>query len=40
MSLTNWGTLRATFFRVWLFGIRFVSPVCILLVFLHQMGIV
>lgn len=39
-ELTNWGTLRATFFRVWLFGIRFVSPVCILLIFLHQMGIV
>ena len=38
-EFTNWGTLRARFYSVWLFTIRFVSPVCILAVFLHQLGI-
>lgn len=38
-EFTNWGTLRSGMYRVWLFIIRFVSPLCILAVFLHQMGI-
>jgi neurotransmitter:Na+ symporter, NSS family len=37
---TNWGTLRGTFYGVYLFCVRFVCPVCILLVFLNQFGIV
>lgn len=38
-EFTNWGTVRGRFYAVWLFTIRFVSPVCILAVFLHQLGI-
>ncbi len=38
-EFTNWGTLRGTLFPVFLFMIRFVSPACILLIFLHQFGI-
>ena len=37
---TNWGTLRGTFFQVWLFAVRFICPVCIMAVFLHQLGII
>jgi NSS family neurotransmitter:Na+ symporter len=36
---TNWGTLRGNFFQVYLFCVRFVCPICILLVFLHQFGV-
>ncbi len=39
-EFTNWGTLKGTLFPVFLFMIRFVSPACILLIFLHQLGIV
>lgn len=38
-EFTNWGTLRASLYTVWLLFIRFVSPLCILAVFLHQLGI-
>lgn len=38
-ELTNGGTLRGTFFAVYLFLIRFVCPLCILAVFLHQFGV-
>ena len=37
---TNQGTLRGGFFPVYLFIVRFVCPICILLVFLHQMGVI
>ena len=37
-EFTNWGTLRSTFFGVYLFLIRFVCPVAILVIFLHQLG--
>ena len=39
-EFTNWGTLRGTFFHVYLFAVRFVCPLCILSVFLHQFGII
>lgn len=39
-EFTNWGTISGRLFVVWLFVIRFVSPLCILAVFLHQLGIV
>lgn len=39
-EFTNWGTVSRRAYRVWLFLIRFVSPICIAVVFLHQMGIV
>ena len=38
-EFTNWGTLRGTLFPVFLFMIRFVSPICILMVFLHQLKV-
>lgn len=39
-EFTNWGTVRATFFRLWLFLVRFISPVCIVAIFLHQLGVI
>lgn len=38
-EFTNGGMLKTTFFRAWLFSIRYVVPVCIVLIFLHQFGI-
>ncbi|MBQ6680807.1 MAG: sodium-dependent transporter [Prevotella sp.] len=37
---TNWGTLRGRLFRVYLFLVRFVCPVAIAAIFLHQFGVV
>lgn len=39
-EFTNWGTLKSGFYHVWLFVVRFVSPLCILLIFLHQLGVI
>ncbi len=39
-EFTNWGTLKGTLFPVFLFMIRFVSPICIFMIFLHQMGVI
>ncbi|MBQ7471508.1 MAG: sodium-dependent transporter [Prevotella sp.] len=39
-EFTNWGTLRSTFFSAWLFVVRYVCPLCILAIFLHQFGII
>lgn len=39
-EFTNWGTLKGTLYPVFLFMIRFVSPICIFLIFLHQFGII
>jgi len=38
-EFTNGGMLKATFFRAWMFSIRYVVPVCIVLIFLHQFGV-
>ena len=38
-EFTNWGTVSVMFFQLWLFAIRFVCPVCIMIIFLRQMGI-
>ena len=38
-EFTNWGTLKGTLFPVFLFMIRFVSPICILMIFLHQLKV-
>ena len=35
-EFTNWGTLKGTFFGIYFFCVRFVCPVCILLILLHQ----
>ena len=39
-EFTNWGTVSRSFYSIWLFFVRFVSPLCILAVFLHQLGII
>ena len=39
-EFTNWGTLKGTFFQCYLFLIRFICPLCILAIFLHQFGII
>ena len=39
-EITNGGTLRGRFFGLYLFSVRYVCPVCILLIFLHQLGVV
>ena len=39
-ELTNGGTLRGRFFGVYLFAVRYVCPLGILLVFLHQFGLI
>lgn len=38
-EFTNWGTIRGTFFGVYYFLIRFVCPLAILAIFLHQLGV-
>ena len=39
-EFTNGGTVSAAFYGVYLFAIRFVCPVCIAVIFLHQFGII
>lgn len=38
-EFTNWGTVSVAAFKIWLFLVRFVSPLCIAVVFLHQLGL-
>jgi NSS family neurotransmitter:Na+ symporter len=38
-EFTNNGQHNQMFYRVFLFAVRYVCPVCIILVFLHQLGI-
>lgn len=38
-EFTNWGTIKGSLFGVYLFMIRFVCPLCILAIFLHQLGV-
>ena len=39
-EFTNQGTLRGRFFSAYLFCVRFVCPLCILLIFLNQFGVI
>ncbi|MBQ5981536.1 MAG: sodium-dependent transporter [Prevotella sp.] len=39
-EFTNWGTLKGTFFQAYLFLIRFICPIGILAIFLHQLGVI
>ena len=39
-EFTNWGTASVRAYGFWLFLVRFVSPLCIAVVFLHQFGII
>ena len=38
-EFTNWSTIRGTFFSTYYFAVRFICPLCILAIFLHQLGI-
>ena len=38
-EFTNWGTVSVAVYKGWLFLVRFVSPTCIAIVFLHQLGL-
>ena len=38
-EFTNDGAIGVSFFYVWRFTIRYIVPLCILLIFLHQFGI-
>ena len=39
-EFTNSGTLRGRFFGIYLFMVRYVCPVCIVLIFLNQFGVI
>ena len=39
-EFTNWGTLRGSLFHVYLFAIKYLCPACILIIFLHQLGLI
>ena len=39
-EFTNYGTVRSTFYGIFLFCVRFVCPVCIVIIFLHQFGVI
>lgn len=38
-EFTNWGTLRGRFFHLYIFLVKYVCPLAILFIFLHQMGL-
>lgn len=39
-EFTNQGIVSESLFPVWRFGVRYVVPLCILLIFLHQFGVI
>ena len=39
-EFTNWGTHGQHIFPVYLFAVRYICPLCIILVFLHQLGVI
>ena len=39
-EFTNWSTLRGRFFHLFLFLVKYVCPICILFIFLHQFGLI
>lgn len=39
-EFTNGGTFRGRLFGIYIFAVRFVCPICILLIFLHQFGVI
>jgi len=38
-EFTNWGTLRGQFFHLYLFLVKYICPLAILFIFLHQLGL-
>ena len=39
-EFTNWETLRGRYFHLYLFLVKYVCPICILFIFLHQFGLI
>ena len=39
-ELSNWGTLRYSFYSLFIFAMRFVCPLCILAIVLHQFHVI
>jgi NSS family neurotransmitter:Na+ symporter len=39
-EFTNWGTLYGRHFHLYLFLVKYVCPICILFIFLHQFGLI
>jgi NSS family neurotransmitter:Na+ symporter len=37
-EFTNWGTVSLRAYRIWLFAVRFICPLSIAIIFLHQIG--
>ena len=38
-EFTNWGTLRGRYFHHYIFLVKYVCPLCIIFIFLHQLGL-
>lgn len=38
-EITNQGTLRSPFYSLWFFLVRYVAPLCILLIFANELGL-
>ena len=38
-EMTNWGTLHSRYLPFFLICVRYVAPLCIILIFLHQFGV-
>ena len=39
-EFTNWGTLKGRYFHLFIFLVKYVCPLCILFIFLHQFGLI
>ncbi len=39
-EFTNWGTLRGRLFHVYLFAVRFICPIAIVVIFLDQLNVI
>lgn len=39
-EVTNWGALRIRSFRIFIFAARYICPIAILMIFLHQFGVI
>jgi NSS family neurotransmitter:Na+ symporter len=39
-QLTNWGSLQSRLVGLYLVSVRFVCPLCIILIFLHRFGVI
>ena len=39
-EFTNWGTLRGSLFHVYIFAIKYLCPAFIMIIFLHQFGLI